>query len=620
LIILQRPIKCQSRLLRRSILSLLLFYIFFLNTILAEDKIFTIKDFQKQFELIKKLEKDFYNSKNISQIGEFHKLVDIANEIGMPKDKLESHWLLGRAYEYTGNLESALEEYAMAIQLYTPDMDQELILRLYVSNTHSLNLMGLHQESYDMASKGLSIAKENKISNIIHPLTVNKAEAALPLGNLEEAEFLLNESLTFAINKENIRYRLTSMNNLGMIYKYTQRVDQSLKMFTNLLEKGRIYKRNKFVVFALLELGDIHRTLKNTEQSQTYLTEALDLSIKSQNNEWLMYSYQYLSNLALAQEDHEQALSYYKNEQQHYKKIFSEKSQQKLATLQHSMETLNKNNQIAILEKEQRIKDIQLKSNRLISILVSIFSILLIIALYFVYRQYKGQIKAKKELQAFQANISHDIRTPLAVLKSHIRAFIDGVRQPNTAAFVKLENRVDDLNKLLTDLYDLSRNKYDLSGSPKEKVLLLELLEDVVDSFDDNFKQNNLLIEQNFKLSSVCSILGNEDHLRQLLNNLFVNSRRYTNENGKLIISALKTRNNILITLEDSPPGVLDGDLSHLFDQLFQAESSRTRTNKGSGLGLAICQSIMTAHKGKIKAAHSTLGGLKITLSFPCQD
>ena len=71
------------------------------------------------------------------------------------------------------------------------------------------------------------------------------------------------------------------------------------------------------------------------------------------------------------------------------------------------------------------------------------------------------------------------------------------------------------------------------------------------------------------------------------------------------------------IEFNDTAPTVVQADLHKLFDRLFRVETSRSRNTGGSGLGLAICQNIVDAHQGKISAAQSELGGLKIMIELP---
>tara|TARA_Y100001968_G_C19236326_1_gene657092 strand:- start:197 stop:469 length:273 start_codon:yes stop_codon:yes gene_type:complete len=76
-------------------------------------------------------------------------------------------------------------------------------------------------------------------------------------------------------------------------------------------------------------------------------------------------------------------------------------------------------------------------------------------------------------------------------------------------------------------------------------------------------------------------------------------------------------KESIVITIEDTGPGVLPVNINKLFDRLYRTDAARNRQNGGAGLGLAICKNIIQAHGGSIYATHSELGGLRINISLP---
>lgn len=109
--------------------------------------------------------------------------------------------------------------------------------------------------------------------------------------------------------------------------------------------------------------------------------------------------------------------------------------------------------------------------------------------------------------------------------------------------------------------------------------------------------------------------------MSQLIANLLVNSARYTDAPGvvRLTTSCLGSgsSSSVVLTVDDSAPGVQTELLPRIFDRLFRVEGSRNRAAGGAGLGLSICRNIAEAHGGKLVASASPLGGLRITLSLP---
>lgn len=220
--------------------------------------------------------------------------------------------------------------------------------------------------------------------------------------------------------------------------------------------------------------------------------------------------------------------------------------------------------------------------------------------------------------QRWIADISHELRTPVAVLEGEIEAMIDGVRKSDRAGLESLSGEVRRLSRLINDLYQLSRADSGDLGYRFEQVDLCDLLLRIADSFRHRVQQAGLTLSIDLP-EGVCPVRADEARLTQLFTNILENSCRYTDAGGKVLIqvSTDETRNLWQVKIEDSSPGVDQTQLPRLFDRLYRAEQSRSRETGGSGLGLAICRSIALAHGGSITANHSPLGGVQILFSLP---
>ena len=108
------------------------------------------------------------------------------------------------------------------------------------------------------------------------------------------------------------------------------------------------------------------------------------------------------------------------------------------------------------------------------------------------------------------------------------------------------------------------------------------------------------------------------DRVEQMLGNLLGNSLRYTDSPGVVRVQWRFNNAALILTLEDTAPGVPDADLSQLFEPLFRVDRARQRGGEhGSGLGLSIVRTIALAHGGRVTASHSGLGGLMISVELP---
>lgn len=223
----------------------------------------------------------------------------------------------------------------------------------------------------------------------------------------------------------------------------------------------------------------------------------------------------------------------------------------------------------------------------------------------------------KETREQWIADISHELRTPISVLKSEIEALQDGIRKPEPKYIDSLHHQVQNLSQLVNDLYQLSLSDAGMQFNLTESIELKKVLKTSCDLYQLRSQEKKIQLQTHFNLKSPLYIKGDKKSLSQLFSNLLENSLRYTDGPGVLKIQLTQSKKQLQICIEDSAPGVPDYALPKLFERLYRVDESRSRLSGGSGLGLSICQTIVKAHQGEMIASHSVLGGLAITISLP---
>jgi two-component system, OmpR family, sensor histidine kinase BaeS len=213
------------------------------------------------------------------------------------------------------------------------------------------------------------------------------------------------------------------------------------------------------------------------------------------------------------------------------------------------------------------------------------------------------------------ADIAHELRTPLSILRGEIQALQDGVRSATPAALNSLHAECERMGSLIEDLYLLSLADAGALEYRFEPLDLAELANESLESQEHVLESAGLSLER--VIRKVPAIRGDARRLGQLIDNLIANTRRYTDAPGRIRVEVGSAGDSVLLVIEDSAPGVPHESLNHLFDRLYRVDASRNRAAGGAGLGLAICRAIVLAHDGTIEARPSTLGGLRIEARFP---
>ena len=229
--------------------------------------------------------------------------------------------------------------------------------------------------------------------------------------------------------------------------------------------------------------------------------------------------------------------------------------------------------------------------------------------------QLEAQESARRQ---WVADTSHELRTPLTVLRMRTEAMRDGIVPNTDEEWQRSIKCIEDLTVLVNDLQLMARATSGQWDLHLESIEVNQWLTGVVDSHKPAFEQANLNLSF-LPMAQPVVIQGDEQRLQQVMRNILVNSLRYTDAPGRVVVSVTKGAAGIVICVKDSAPSVPATSLPHLFERFYRVDGSRNRASGGSGLGLAISQGIIAAHQGNITVAHSDLGGLQVNIELPLQ-
>jgi len=207
-----------------------------------------------------------------------------------------------------------------------------------------------------------------------------------------------------------------------------------------------------------------------------------------------------------------------------------------------------------------------------------------------VYKQ------AKKD---FVSNVSHELKTPLAVLKAVIETLENEDNPKNASIFLeKAKNRIDQMDSLINDLLILAKLESKEENINKELVNLYNLVENI---FED---LKHLTLDKKVSLINEVDknlyINVDEQKFKILVKNLVENAIKYNKEYGKVIVKAKEKDNSFILSVKDTGIGIPKESLPLIFERFYRVDKSRSREVGGTGLGLSIVKHIAEAHKGKV--------------------
>ncbi len=226
----------------------------------------------------------------------------------------------------------------------------------------------------------------------------------------------------------------------------------------------------------------------------------------------------------------------------------------------------------------------------------------------------RNALAAQKQ---FIGNIAHELRTPLAILKTNTEvALLENNVDPELKA--TLESNVEELDRIS----EIINNLLSLSALVKPErveftaIDLSTVVSDTVEKFGALAKRGEHQIT--VRKGPQTAVWGNTTALTQIVSNLLKNAISYTPRGGHIRITVEPSPNNhVELIVQDSGVGIARKDLFRIFEPFYRGDLSRTRGTGGSGLGLAIVSELIKMHHGKITIRSSVGRGTTVAILFP---
>ena len=195
------------------------------------------------------------------------------------------------------------------------------------------------------------------------------------------------------------------------------------------------------------------------------------------------------------------------------------------------------------------------------------------------------------------SGISHDLRTPLTRLKLQLAL----LKQQDLAK--KMSDDIEEMEKMLNEYLEFSRHQ---KNEDTEIVNLNDLVKDLVKKYEK--KDINFSIQENLEINI------RPNSIKRCISNLLDNGLSY---GKKIEISAQKTLSNVSLFIDDDGPGIPENEYQNVMKPFYRIDKSRGLNKSGVGLGLSIANDIIRSHGGSISLMRSSLGGLRVKISFP---
>jgi signal transduction histidine kinase len=214
------------------------------------------------------------------------------------------------------------------------------------------------------------------------------------------------------------------------------------------------------------------------------------------------------------------------------------------------------------------------------------------------------------------ANVSHELKTPIAAIRAHVENLLDGVEQPNPETLQVMLSQSERLGRLVEQLLDLSNLESGEVPLHREAVPLAPLVGQVVSEIRVARADRRVRIEDEFP-EDLPAVDADRERVHQVLFNLVDNAVRFTPDGGTVRVTAERHNGAIQVRVADTGTGISPEHLPRLFERFYRADVARTREEGGTGIGLAIARSVVEAHGGRIRAESELGRGSVFTFDLP---
>lgn len=224
--------------------------------------------------------------------------------------------------------------------------------------------------------------------------------------------------------------------------------------------------------------------------------------------------------------------------------------------------------------------------------------------------------EAFERQRAFVADASHELKTPLTIIRADAEVLSRGdISREDRELVEDVLEETDRMSDILSDLLLLAR--LDAGKIPVASVpfYLKASLEDAVSRFATRAEESGIKLE--LEVEGDPRATGDAARTRQITAALLDNALRFTPATGTVKVASRERGSEVVVAVSDTGPGVPEEHLPHIFERFYRAEEARSRQGGGSGLGLTIARDLATAQNGDLKAGGSEGGGAVFVLTLP---
>ena len=216
--------------------------------------------------------------------------------------------------------------------------------------------------------------------------------------------------------------------------------------------------------------------------------------------------------------------------------------------------------------------------------------------------------KLENTRKEFISGVSHELKTPLSIMKSCISILKDGVAEHKKEYyFGAMEREVDKMDTLILDMLELAKFESGTYKMKKDPFYIDTVMDDICEHLSVEIEKKELHVHKNI---GPFEVVANQGRIEQVIVNFITNAIRYTPNKEDIIISTIDEKNRIKVCIENKGTHIEEEQLDKIWDRFYRVDTARQRSQGGTGLGLAISKNILELHDAEYGAENTEDGVL----------
>ncbi len=560
---------------------------------------------------------------------------------------------MANVHKRIGKFDKSLDEYLAAINIAIMIKDSSLISAIY----NNLGLLYYEFKDYDKALKyhqlNLDIIKSADIKGNFSITLMNIGIVFLAKKDYYIALDYYKQSLDLIQNTTNTFDKLTLLHNIGVVYEKTSRLNEANNYYQKALQIEKEIGEKSLKVYTLQGIGNVLVKTGKFNEGEHILLESIQLAEEIGDLPKQSLVVLNLQNAYEKRGQYKNSLKYLKLYLKLKNNILDLEKVKQITTLEQKYKAEKREYQIAFLENEQALQNLELAKNELENkkksiqrnvLIIAVFLILLL-AMYYAFvnkkrkkinqilqKQNKKILIQRKEIaeqndQLLESNetkdrlfqiIAHDLRSPIVSLDNITQLIPYWIEKQDYEALGELsqtlELSVGNVLSLMDDILNWALNQQGEFPFNPKKFKLGEQISKTIEVYQPIAEMKK--IELKFDYNEDIFVFADINMLQTVIRNLLNNAVKFTPEKGKVVVKIERNSSVAKVKISDSGIGI-DKEKKDLVFQIAKKPNEGTRGELGKGLGLFFCKEFVTMNNGNIFIDSDIGKGTTITFTIP---